>query len=49
MWLYGSFVGYIIDWVFVETFIMMAAPSPENGGVKECCKKRGTWFDFPTY
>ena len=51
MWFYGSFVGYLLDWIFVETFIMAAAPSPDpkTGGVKEGCKKRGTYFDYPTY
>lgn len=49
MWLLGSFVGYFLDWVIVETLIMTCGKKSAEGGIVDCCKKRGTFFDYPTY
>ncbi len=47
-WLLGTFVSFVLDMLVFEALLMLISKS-EDGGVKECCKRRGVYFDFDIY
>jgi hypothetical protein len=49
MWFIGTFVGFVVDAVIFETLIAVCSKHPDGKGSRECCKRRGVYFDFEIY
>ena len=47
-WIIGTFVGFFIDMIVFETLIAVLSKTAD-GGSRECCKRRGIYFDFDIY